>query len=90
MLRPLSVQSRVSRASLLARAILFHGLHGRIPTTIVHRNEAEDISARCLSPVIKGGDLNVRLTRGQVRTGEVAAAIGTDTPILVTTSCTQG
>jgi len=45
--------------AILAHAILFHGLHERIPTTIVYRNKTEDISARCLPLLIKAGDLNV-------------------------------
>jgi len=57
MLRPLPPENRISRAPLLAHAILFHGLHERVPTTIVLRDEAENISAGRLSPVIEVGDL---------------------------------
>lgn len=51
MLRPLPRQAEIRGTSLLAHAILFCGLHERIPAATVSTHAAENLRDRCLSPL---------------------------------------
>lgn len=55
MLRQLPRETEISRPSPLAHAILFRSLYERIPATTVSTDAAENIRARCLSPVVASG-----------------------------------
>jgi len=62
MLRPLPHKAELLCASLLAHAVLFRGLHERIPITTVYTHAAENIRDRRLSPVVESCELNAHLT----------------------------
>jgi hypothetical protein len=58
MLRPLPRKTEAFCTSLLAHAVLFGGLHERIPATIICTHAAENIRDRRLSPVVESCELN--------------------------------
>jgi hypothetical protein len=68
MLRPLPRNVDIIYSSLLAHAVLFRGLHERIPTATVNTHAAENICRdRPLSPAVnRNRQRNSNLARGKL------------------------
>src|SRR5262249_3798776 len=58
MLRSLPRKAAILCPSVLAHAVLFRGLHERIPATIGYTHAAENTQDRSLSPVVESRELN--------------------------------
>jgi hypothetical protein len=65
MLRPLPWEAEISCTSLLAHAVLFRGLHERIPAKTVGRHATKEYTRSMIIARRGGGELNAH--NGEVR-----------------------
>ena len=83
MLRPLPRETEASCTSLLAHAVLFGGLHERIPATIC-THAAENIPDRRLSSVVESCELNAH--NGEFRARQPQKRVVPDRSKIIVTS----